>query len=105
MLSAGLPGESQGSDPREYGKQYEVKLRKAELASIEDYIAESKNLTILHEQVSRKAVRSHVQPNRGALRLHAMLFCSFSLPLRSASRTLRPILTMSFCMFIFIQSR
>ena len=49
---SGLPG-AQGSDPREYGKQYEVKLRQAELESIEDYIVESKNLTVLHEQVRR----------------------------------------------------
>ena len=41
---------AQGSDPREYGKQYEVKLRQAELESIEDYIVESKNLVTLHEQ-------------------------------------------------------
>ncbi len=34
-----------------------MKLRKAELASIEDYIAESKNLTILHEQVRITAAR------------------------------------------------
>ena len=42
---------AQGSDPKEYGKQYEVKLRQAELESIEDYIVESKNLVTLHEQV------------------------------------------------------
>ena len=42
---------AQGSDPKEYGKQYEVKLRQAELESIEDYIVESKNLAVLHEQV------------------------------------------------------
>ncbi len=44
---------AQGSDPKEYGKQYEVKLRQAELESIEDYIVESKNLVTLHEQVRR----------------------------------------------------
>ena len=56
-----MAGGSQGSDPREYGKQYEVKLRKAELESIEDYIAESKNLTILHEQVGGTTAASDVQ--------------------------------------------
>ena len=35
-----------------------MKLRKAELASIEDYISESKNLTILHEQVRRTAAHA-----------------------------------------------
>lgn len=41
----------QGCDPREYGRQYETKLRQAELESIQDYITESDNLVELHEQV------------------------------------------------------
>ena len=42
----------QGCDPREYGRQYETKLRQAELESIQDYITESDNLVELHEQVT-----------------------------------------------------
>ncbi|KAK9838884.1 hypothetical protein WJX74_005159 [Apatococcus lobatus] len=41
-----------GSDPREYGRQYEAQLRSAELESIQDYIAESDNLVALHGQIS-----------------------------------------------------
>lgn len=41
----------QGCDPKEYGQQYETKLRQAELESIQDYITESDNLVELHEQV------------------------------------------------------
>ena len=40
-----------GSDPKEYGRQYEAQLRSAELESIQDYIAESDNLVALHGQV------------------------------------------------------
>ena len=40
----------QGCDPREYGRQYETRLRQAELESIQDYLAESDNLVLLHEQ-------------------------------------------------------
>ncbi|KAK9819744.1 hypothetical protein WJX72_001832 [[Myrmecia] bisecta] len=42
----------QGCDPKEYGRQYEAKLRQAELESIQDYITESDNLVILHSQIS-----------------------------------------------------
>ena len=42
----------QGCDPKEYGRQYEVRLRQAELESIQDYLAESDNLLTLHQQVS-----------------------------------------------------
>ena len=41
----------QGCDPKEYGQQYETKLRQAELESIQDYITESDNLVELHDQV------------------------------------------------------
>ena len=41
----------QGCDPKEYGQQYETKLRQAELESIQDYITESDNLVELQEQV------------------------------------------------------
>lgn len=41
-----------GSDPKEYGRQYEAQLRSAELESIQDYIAESDNLVALHGQIS-----------------------------------------------------
>ena len=41
----------QGCDAKEYGRQYEGKLRQAELESIQDYITESDNLAVLHEQV------------------------------------------------------
>ena len=41
----------QGCDPKEYGEQYEAKLRQAELESIQDYITESDNLVELHDQV------------------------------------------------------
>lgn len=40
----------QGCDPKEYGRQYETRLRQAELESIQDYLAESDNLVLLHEQ-------------------------------------------------------
>ena len=40
----------QGCDPKEYGQQYEMRLRQAELESIQDYLAESDNLVLLHEQ-------------------------------------------------------
>ena len=49
----------QGCDPKEYGQQYETKLRQAELESIQDYITESDNLVELHEQVS---LPSPIQP-------------------------------------------
>ncbi|DBA84296.1 TPA: hypothetical protein ACH3X2_006350 [Trebouxia sp. C0005] len=42
----------QGCDPKEYGQQYETKLRQAELESIQDYITESDNLVELHDQIS-----------------------------------------------------
>ena len=48
MLKAIL---DQGCDPKEYGRQYEAKLRQAELDSIEDYISETDNLVQLHEQI------------------------------------------------------
>jgi hypothetical protein len=38
-------------DPREYSRQYGTKLRQAELASVQDYIAESGSLSALHSQV------------------------------------------------------
>ena len=41
----------QGCDPKEYGRQYEVRLRQAELESIQDYLSESDNLVTLHQQV------------------------------------------------------
>lgn len=41
----------QGVDPREYSRQYEAKLRAAEVASIQDYIAESDSLAALHAQI------------------------------------------------------
>ncbi|PRW32567.1 vacuolar sorting-associated 52 A isoform A [Chlorella sorokiniana] len=41
----------QGVDPREYSRQYEAKLRQAEVASIQDYIAESDSLAALHSQI------------------------------------------------------
>ena len=40
-----------GCEPREYGRQQETQLRQAELESIQDYLAESDNLKLLHEQV------------------------------------------------------
>lgn len=46
----GLPS---GLDPREYGRRYEDELRQAELASIEDYIAEADTLIALHTDVRR----------------------------------------------------
>ncbi|KAK9822680.1 hypothetical protein WJX81_008329 [Elliptochloris bilobata] len=42
----------QGCNPKEYGRQYETRLRQAELESIQDYLAESANLVMLHEQIS-----------------------------------------------------
>lgn len=45
----------QGCDPKEYGQQYETKLRQAELESIQDYITESDNLVELHDQVRSKS--------------------------------------------------
>lgn len=41
----------QGVDPREYSRQYEAKLRQAEVASVQDYIAESDSLAELHSQI------------------------------------------------------
>ena len=41
----------QGSDVREFGRQYDSQLRGAELDSIQDYILESDNLALLHRQV------------------------------------------------------
>ena len=41
----------QGSDVREFGRQYDSQLRGAELDSIQDYILESDNLSLLHRQV------------------------------------------------------
>lgn len=46
-----LPHGCAGVDPREYSRQYEAKLRQAEVASVQDYIAESDSLTALHSQV------------------------------------------------------
>ena len=46
----------QGCDPKEYGQQYETKLRQAELESIQDYITESDNLVELHDQVHHHSV-------------------------------------------------
>ena len=40
----------QGCDPKEYGRHYEVRLRQAELESIQDYLSESDNLVTLHDQ-------------------------------------------------------
>jgi hypothetical protein len=40
-----------GGDPKAFSRQYETKLRQAELESIQDYIAESDNLLALHAQV------------------------------------------------------
>lgn len=48
MLKAIL---DQGCDPKEYGRQYEAKLRQAEVDSIDDYISETDNLVQLHEQI------------------------------------------------------
>lgn len=41
----------QGCDPKEYGRHYEARLRQAELESIQDYLSESDNLVMLHQQV------------------------------------------------------
>lgn len=57
----------QGCDPKEYGQQYETKLRQAELESIQDYITESDNLVELHEQVF---ISKHLQ-----IKLHAVHDC------------------------------
>jgi hypothetical protein len=46
---------SAGGDPREYTRQYEGKLRAAELAAVQDYIAEAGALTELHAQASAAA--------------------------------------------------
>lgn len=51
----------QGCDPKEYGQQYETKLRQAELESIQDYITESDNLVELHEQVCSMGQQHPVQ--------------------------------------------
>ena len=48
---AGLSLPPAGVDPREYSRKYEAKLRAAEVASIQDYIAESDSLAALHAQV------------------------------------------------------
>ncbi len=42
----------QGCDPKEYGRHYEARLRQAELESIQDYLSESDNLVMLHQQAS-----------------------------------------------------
>ncbi|KAK9908133.1 hypothetical protein WJX75_003087 [Coccomyxa subellipsoidea] len=42
----------QGCDPKEYGRHYEARLRQAELESIQDYLSESDNLVMLHQQIS-----------------------------------------------------
>lgn len=44
------PPTPAGVDPREYSRQYEAKLRQAEVASVQDYIAESDSLAELHSQ-------------------------------------------------------
>jgi hypothetical protein len=41
-----------GVDPKEYSRQYEARLRQAEVESIQDYIAESDSLAALHSQAS-----------------------------------------------------
>ncbi|GAB4822229.1 hypothetical protein N2152v2_009275 [Parachlorella kessleri] len=41
----------QGGDPKAFSRQYETKLRQAELESIQDYISESDNLQALHSQI------------------------------------------------------
>ena len=46
----------QGSDVQEFGRQYDSQLRGAELDSIQDYILESDNLSLLHRQVCAKSV-------------------------------------------------
>ena len=50
----------QGCNPKEYGQQYETKLRQAELESIQDYITESDNLVELHEQVGCSSAQIHL---------------------------------------------
>lgn len=44
---------SSGGDPKAFSRQYETRLRQAELESIQDYIAESDNLLALHSQVRK----------------------------------------------------
>ena len=62
-------GALQGCDAKEYGRQYESKLRAAELESIQDYIAESDNLVVLHEQVVMR--RGHDLINTGGYARHS----------------------------------
>lgn len=56
----------QGCDPKEYGRQYEMRLRQAELESIQDYLAESDNLVLLHEQARwrRSVLLQEIEPAR-----------------------------------------
>lgn len=62
----------QGCDPKEYGQQYETKLRQAELESIQDYITESDNLVELHEQVCiSKDLQSTLHAVDSSYRQHA----------------------------------
>lgn len=51
-----LLGCPAGLDPREYGRRYEDELRQAELASIEDYVAEADSLKALYSEVSGREV-------------------------------------------------
>lgn len=41
----------QGVDPKEFQRQCETQLRDAERGSVQDYLAESDNLVLLHDQV------------------------------------------------------
>ncbi|KFM27500.1 Vacuolar protein sorting-associated protein 52-like protein [Auxenochlorella protothecoides] len=65
----------QGLDPREYGRRYEDELRQAELASIEDYIAEADTLIALHTDIKEcddilqgvEATLAHFQTDLGSI--------------------------------------
>ena len=58
----------QGCDPREYERQYEGQLREAEQGSVQDYIAESENLVMLHDQVWVWGATSSTNAPKTALR-------------------------------------
>ena len=58
----------QGCDPREYERQYESQLREAEQGSVQDYIAESENLVMLHDQVRAYGATSSPDAPKTALR-------------------------------------
>ena len=66
----------QGCDPREYERRYEGQLREAEQGSVQDYIAESENLVMLHNQVWVWGATSSTNTPKTALRRSRAMHCN-----------------------------